>query len=1059
MKKLTQLLILFSLLIASAPGIFSQGKTNDPLSRVRDLVNSDELIIINSQTLGTDPNNQNIRSRIFDMDLNQSNPDSKFVPKSVQTDSIVTGNKRMTVTGGNFLGGTYKHLAAAWLGANNSIRVMIPQINSGTLTWPSANRLTLPNAVMPANRSPKTPIRLASGDFYGDSKEEFVLGYIGPDSTYKLKLFTVNSGLVPVKGDSINNEKVAFTGGDKIEAFDFAVGDFDGDGFKEIALIFVKKQLTSSWSVTARIYKINSSGNFVSKGTINLFTAPSYNITNIQISASAKDFNYDAIDEIAAGFAFTHSQSGQPGIYIDILKVKDTLNTIETKTYRRATQDVSNFGESRPFDISAGDLNADGKNDIAVASRGNIYAFSVSSDSLRPQLRISGPAIYGWESQSTYLSERVLVTADLDYNRKADIIAVGNPFSLDPENQQMNIYDYEANAGLTAFVLKARKENYENAPINGNTGNLRHFTIALGDFNGDRVRLGEASHYRKTFIKQPLVILNTPPVHFDVFEPSTATFDISGCFPALNCGFSADYIQATTQDTTISVGVHSDWGVDATLSAGGNFFGVGVQASITTSYAEGFGNVAGSGSTIRVTEGRRAEGDDWTFNIVNDYDFYEYPVYDSLNNFRGNVITVIPGPTTKLWVESKDDYVIGNIYRPEHEVGNILSYKDSLSLSEDTAQLIYQFNPQTIGSSGSSFTQLEMENFQSTGADTSRKIGVEVGGSVGAWGIEVGVNGNYSQSQVSSVETKISSSMLLRGDYGHLTAPYNLPENSYYIIPYAYWAKNGALVYDYKVNVTGNPNSFWATKYGNKTDPAFCLPWRLDPEKGFPLPGNDSAYRFRSKDIRISKLDPQAGDTITIKARISNFGLLNISTPVTVKFYKGNPAESGALIGQTTVAGGLQSRKNKYASVQWIVPPLTPRSTRIYAVIDPDNSITNEVHENNNKGWTPLSDYSLPVGISASSGEQVPESYTLMQNYPNPFNPSTTITFSIPKNSQTSLKIFDVLGREVRTLVNEKLSAGSYNVTINASDLTSGVYFYSLKSGNFTETKKMMLLK
>lgn len=176
MKKLTQLLILFSLLIASVPGIFSQGKTNDPLSRVRDLVNSDELIIINSQTLGTDPNNQNIRSRIFDMDLNQSNPDSKFVPKSVQTDSIVTGNKRMTVTGGLF-GGTYKHLAACLAEQTVSIRIMIPQINSGTLTWPSANRLTLPNAVMPANRSPKTPIRLASGDFYGDSKEEFVLGY------------------------------------------------------------------------------------------------------------------------------------------------------------------------------------------------------------------------------------------------------------------------------------------------------------------------------------------------------------------------------------------------------------------------------------------------------------------------------------------------------------------------------------------------------------------------------------------------------------------------------------------------------------------------------------------------------------------------------------------------------------------------------------------------------------------------------------------------------------------------------------------------------------------
>lgn len=1038
--------------------IFSQGNPNDPLGRVRDLINSDEIILLHSQTLGSDPNNQNIRTRVFDIDLNQSNVDQKLVPKNFQIDSVVTGNKRVTVACGNFLGGAYKHLVGAWLGTNNSIKIMIPQINSGTMTWTAANRVTLPNATMPSNRSPKTPVRLAAGNFYGDSKEEFIIGYIGPDSTVKLKLFTVNNSLVPVKGDSINNEHIALpNSGQKLDAFDIAVGDFDGDGFQEAALIFTKKISVSNWTVSIRIYKINSSGNFVSKATANLFT-PSFNISNVQISASAKDFNHDAIDEVAAGFAFTHTTMNQPGTYLDIVKIKDSLNTIVTNITHRATLDVSNFGESRPFDVSAGDLNGDGRNDVAVATRGDLYAYSVN-DSLVPQLKIHGPTIYGWGSDATDYSERILMTGDLDYNRKADIITFGNPFSIDNDNQQFNIYVYEANDAFTSFTLKARKENYDNVTLNGNNGNLRHFAIALGDFNGDRVRLGSANHYHKTFVKQPLVILNTPPIHFDIFEPNPATHDISGCFPNLNCGFSSDYIQSSTQDTTLTVEVHSDWGVDASLSAGGNFFGIGVQASIKTSYDEGFGNVQGSGSTLRITEGRRAAGDDWTLNIVNDYDFYEYPVYDSLNNFRGNVITVVPGPTTKLWVESKDDYVIGNIYRPEHEVGNILSYKDSLSLSEDTAQLIYQFNPQTVGSSGSSFSQLELENFHSTGADTSKKIGVEVGGSIGAWGIEVGVNGRYSQNQISNVTTKISSSMLLRGDFGHLNSPYNLPGNSYYIIPYAYWAKNGSMVFDYKVNVTGNPNSFWATNYGNKTDLSFCLPWRLDPEKGFPLPGGDSAYRFRSKDIRISKADPQAGDTITIKARVSNFGLLNVSAPIAVKFYRENPSQNGTLIGQSIITGGLQTRKNKYASVQWIVPPQTPRSTRIYAVIDPDNSVTNEVHENNNKGWAPLSDYGLLVNVNPVTNVQVPDRIELQQNFPNPFNPSTTIMFSIPSSLFTSLKIFDALGREIKTLVNEKLSAGTYTITWTAADITSGVYFYRLQSGNSVQTKKLMLIK
>jgi hypothetical protein len=86
-------------------------------------------------------------------------------------------------------------------------------------------------------------------------------------------------------------------------------------------------------------------------------------------------------------------------------------------------------------------------------------------------------------------------------------------------------------------------------------------------------------------------------------------------------------------------------------------------------------------------------------------------------------------------------------------------------------------------------------------------------------------------------------------------------------------------------------------------------------------------------------------------------------------------------------------------------------------------------------------------------------SYTLRQNYPNPFNPSTTISFAIPANSFVSLKVYDILGREVTTLVSEQLSAGNHSRQWNAMDMPSGVYFYRLQAGSFTETKKLILLK
>jgi|MudIll2142460700_1097286.scaffolds.fasta_scaffold02347_2 hypothetical protein len=89
----------------------------------------------------------------------------------------------------------------------------------------------------------------------------------------------------------------------------------------------------------------------------------------------------------------------------------------------------------------------------------------------------------------------------------------------------------------------------------------------------------------------------------------------------------------------------------------------------------------------------------------------------------------------------------------------------------------------------------------------------------------------------------------------------------------------------------------------------------------------------------------------------------------------------------------------------------------------------------------------------------VPAEYTLEQNYPNPFNPSTTITYSIPKESQVSLKIYDVMGSEVVELVNGRQSAGSYNIEFDASSVASGTYFYKLMADEFISVKKMVLLK
>jgi hypothetical protein len=99
------------------------------------------------------------------------------------------------------------------------------------------------------------------------------------------------------------------------------------------------------------------------------------------------------------------------------------------------------------------------------------------------------------------------------------------------------------------------------------------------------------------------------------------------------------------------------------------------------------------------------------------------------------------------------------------------------------------------------------------------------------------------------------------------------------------------------------------------------------------------------------------------------------------------------------------------------------------------------------------------TSVAERMGTGVPGSYELSQNYPNPFNPSTTIRYGLPTAGMTTIKVFNLLGQEIATLVNEVQAAGSYTVRFNASTLASGLYFFRIQSGAFSAVKKMVLVK
>jgi hypothetical protein len=153
--------------------------------------------------------------------------------------------------------------------------------------------------------------------------------------------------------------------------------------------------------------------------------------------------------------------------------------------------------------------------------------------------------------------------------------------------------------------------------------------------------------------------------------------------------------------------------------------------------------------------------------------------------------------------------------------------------------------------------------------------------------------------------------------------------------------------------------------------------------------------------------------------------------------------------GELVDAGGnVVAVNNKTSSNPFI---LTAPSAGTYTV--------NAGYKSPSRKWGTTSAVINVSGIDEDLVGLRPEAFALYANYPNPFNPSTKIRYAISQTAFTSLKVYSILGEEVATLINEEKTPGVYEVNFDATNLTSGTYLYKLQAGNYTETKKMVILK
>jgi plastocyanin len=197
--------------------------------------------------------------------------------------------------------------------------------------------------------------------------------------------------------------------------------------------------------------------------------------------------------------------------------------------------------------------------------------------------------------------------------------------------------------------------------------------------------------------------------------------------------------------------------------------------------------------------------------------------------------------------------------------------------------------------------------------------------------------------------------------------------------------------------------------------------------------------------------------TFVIFFSASYAGTINIG----VQDYSFSPANRNAVVGDTIVwtwISGIHTTTSTTipaGAASWD-SPITSTQTSFSYVVTMSGTYNYECTRHASMGMTGAINVSL-TGIKELN--QIINDYRLNQNYPNPFNPSTKISFSIPKEGNVTLKVFDINGKEVATLINQRMNAGTFETDFNAQNVSSGIYYYRIKSEDFTDTKKMVVMK
>jgi len=886
MKYVTLFAVLAWLVVSALP-VLSQENEKDPFYGDYRLGDAAEVLLL-WHTFGENQTYQ----KIYDY-INLNNPDpnvpNQFAPSTRQSmqDNVDTFSFRpLDTIAGDFDGDDAEDVVAAWEGENRSIRLILPEIQRNSLDWSNANAMTVTNATLIEDDGQTgRQLRLVCGFFDSDPEEEFLLAYWAADSTVHLKLFDISSSLTPQEMSSLTSvtlprDSRGMT--DRSARFDVTAGDLDGDGTDEIILVAGQSIPVGSdgcsgssgcWEIVMKVYDVDEVSGQMTEIALSEPETTLWQKTDNsslwldRIAVESGDFDDDGTDELVIGFEVAHNGSTHRW-YLQSMKIRPDLSGVDTDKGERLTPDQTIGSHGFPLTIVTGDLDKDGDDEILYSARQlKIYD---APDSTFQLVQISGG---GTGTMPGSKSRNMLVLADLDADNS---VAVGDT-SWSPEIVMVVNQDFSNDGGISVdgrfhlqvfqyipgeFNLVERADLLDEvSDISG----ARPLALVAGNFGGKGVRAGRPRRFTKTDIVEPLVILNAPPTHFDVLDG--VSYDVTQCYNENECNFVATYATKTENTIRTETVFNRDWSVGASVDGGFKIplLDVGVKVHLETKYGRGFSRRDKNKERFTVSQETEAKADDWVYAVIVDYDVWEYPLY--LNReLEGYIAVVVPKSSDKAWFDSKSFSAF--TYIPSHEVGNILSYQEIAAPEENSAFDVgvrWETGDRvTLNNNSSSTWTITQKTETETAIEHSERkfIGGSVDFSVPFKFIpDFGIEGDYSESSVSNFTTSVVDK---KGLSVHLDAiDLSFGNSRYSVTPYVYWAKNGALVLDYAVKPELPPNpldpaTWWSQNYGQKSDPAFILPWRYDPEKGLGL--DDERQRERTRDIVFSNTEPEPGD-------------------------------------------------------------------------------------------------------------------------------------------------------------------------------------------------------